>query len=809
MVTPSTALDPLDDTIEQFYVTLEEARRKFKPVLASRTVADEDPSYDRHTEAFKKLIQSPSFDEEILDTLVSIYTTLQHLHNSLSTNSNGTESHFNTQTTELQLIVKNCLLKGKVFVLDLWTCMISLDEAVDFKQPCVAQCYELTLRTVIQSHNDESGIESESVSVNVDTILHQYVSYQKRVLRSHCKTYIAQLVTLRREIRSLTNMSIRQYLEHQRSNTTTTTLHSQEYNSNNTSSSGDGILSSKQPHADTLSNILAEASHLIHPLASWIQSLHHPTSDESNIYEIQLSKLIVQTCRDAIHILDKEGQALAVTVGNWLLIDYGYISDPVTSRQQQHTMNNNNHRIENATTPKDKPLSYMDSTLDEMSFLCQVISRYRLFLNHIASLSSHESWLQHSSAITFMDELFTHLQEVSLFYATTEIELIQAKFSHALKLATPIDIVLGKQMYVPSIVEDGYYITTRAIERAHATMCNRALSMVIHFICELWSLTLNNNDEDHEEDTAIISVGAIYTSLINRIGCKEEHFHCMAHPNLQDKGGSTKKNSTTAGGDSTSTFTGGFATALLDALDNDDTTSSATTSSKPRSYPSSTTTLSTSRNIPKAPSSGGSSRLRAADLHPYYLDSRFCILNGIQSASTACHGLVTLLDSITDEVIARDTNDTFTNKQTSMLDLSKAELQTHSKSYFQLLENYILDTVFEYLGRVSDTSSTPPLIASLPSSPPFYRLYYNLTHEMYNLDVNSFQKADNVKRLDDEWIEPLRVSRLVRELLIGKCDARVHLLIAKVCNKFMEIPFSINFLYQLDDIVYAATKLIS
>jgi hypothetical protein len=269
-------------------------------------------------------------------------------------------------------------------------------------------------------------------------------------------------------------------------------------------------------------------------------------------------------------------------------------------------------------------------------------------------------------------------------------------------MAAPIDIVLGKQMFVPSIVEDAYYISTRAMERAHASMCNRALSMVIHFICEFWSLTLSHQNEEDEKEVAAIGMGTIYTSLIHQAGCKEEHFYLAAHPHVQDKGGGSTNKNLPSSSNGDSTFTGGFATALLDALDSDEAKSSGTSAAK-----------SMRQNIPKAPSSG-SSWSRGADLYQYHLDSRFCTLNGIQSAATACDGLLSFLDSITDEVAARDINEITTTKRssTSMLDLAKGELQSHSKSYINLLENHIQDIVFEYLGRVLDTSSSPPLIAS-------------------------------------------------------------------------------------------------
>jgi hypothetical protein len=521
------------------------------------------------------------------------------------------------------------------------------------------------------------------------------------------------------------------------------------------------IITSKQPHADTIASILGEASHLMHPLALWIQGyesiLQDPQMGAASHPEKDLAQIITTSCIDAIHTLHKEAQTLAVTVGNWMLIDYGYIQDPLLHTSNKRFFDKDSlHNPE--TGYQDKPLNHFDSTLDEMAFACQIISRYGLFWNHITTLSNITNKLSDG-------EIYTHWQEVSLFYATSEIDLCKAKFSRALTMAMPIEIVLGKNTFVPSVVEDAYYISSRAVERASSTKCNRALSMVIHSICELWSVTPVSNDED------LSLLGAVYSALIQQVGCTEEHF-CIAKESEQEKRSNPRGTQPMKTSSPDLTFVGGFATALLVALDTDE---HATIRSNDAAS-------STSRALPKAPSSG-SSWSRGTDLYQYHIDSKICLLNGIQAAFVACDGLETLLDSLSEEIMTWDSLDSHgngKNNNSSMTDVSKKELQSHSKAYRQLLDHQIEELVLEYLGRVMDASSVPPFIASLPSSPPIHRLFYNVTHENYELDGDSFQKLDDEKRFDEEWIAPLRASRLVRELRSGKCDTQVHVCLAKV-----------------------------
>jgi hypothetical protein len=492
----------LEDAIQEFYIELEETRRRFRPLLQ---LAVEDPTIVRNvnvrdTVQFQTLVDSESLDEQILVAADSVYAKL-HTVDSLLEHFNHTGPSTSGIQQELRMIVENCALKGRSFIVDLWTgTILHLEEALDFKQPCVAQLFELTLRA-ISRHSEPS------------TIQNHYISYQKKVLRAHCKSFIAQIVSLRREARTLEAISMRQFIDQK--------AQSQSLLEDNSTKS---IITSKQPHADTIASILGEASHLMHPLALWIQGyepiLQDPQMGVASHPEKDLAQIITTSCIDAIHTLHKEAQTLAVTVGNWMLIDYGYIQDPLLHTSNKRFFDKDSlHNPE--TGYQDKPLNHFDSTLDEMAFACQIISRYGLFWNHITTLSNITNKLSDG-------EIYTHWQEVSLFYATSEIDLCKAKFSRALTMAMPIEIVLGKHTFVPSVVEDAYYISSRAVERASSTKCNRALSMVIHSICELWSVTPVSNDED------LSLLGAVYSALIQQVGCTEEHF-CIAKESDQEK----------------------------------------------------------------------------------------------------------------------------------------------------------------------------------------------------------------------------------------------------------------------------------
>ena len=102
--------------------------------------------------------------------------------------------------------------------------------------------------------------------------------------------------------------------------------------------------------------------------------------------------------------------------------------------------------------------------------------------------------------------------------------------------------------------------------------------------------------------------------------------------------------------------------------------------------------------------------------------------------------------------------------------LAKEQMESHSKSYKNLLYKSIHEIVIEWCGKVSDTRISPPFIASLPQSPCLHRIYFYLSHEEYDLDSSKFHKAEADERIDKLLIRPLKDPRLLMQVWNGKCD---------------------------------------
>jgi hypothetical protein len=59
-------------------------------------------------------------------------------------------------------------------------------------------------------------------------------------------------------------------------------------------------------------------------------------------------------------------------------------------------------------------------------------------------------------------------------------------------LATPVHIVLGTSIEVPSVVEDAQYLSTRALERAASTRSTQAIGTVAHSVSShIWSIAIS------------------------------------------------------------------------------------------------------------------------------------------------------------------------------------------------------------------------------------------------------------------------------------------------------------------------------
>eukprot|EP00986_Skeletonema_menzelii_P011315 scaffold5803_cov156-Skeletonema_menzelii.AAC.13 len=279
-----------------------------------------------------------------------------------------------------------------------------------------------------------------------------------------------------------------------------------------------------QPHAQAITVLLGEASSLIQPLAAWRDGL---TPSQQGVTDI--ISILKQMCEEAMEILDSEAQKLAVTVGGWFRPD----QRGITILEQ-----NGNEKQEAAD------LLSIESSLEEMAFMCQVLSRYSTFSRQ--TVSKDDSSMENSSS-----ELQNLLTEQSLHYSTLETRLATLQFNQALSLATPQLIELGRpSLKVPSIVEDAHFVCVRAIDRAAGTRSERAVWTVGHWVTEVWGVDSGGGMPGD-------SVKGVYQALIEGIGCVGEP------PVEQD-------NQNNAGQSTPSKPENAFAAALLEAVDDGD-----------------------------------------------------------------------------------------------------------------------------------------------------------------------------------------------------------------------------------------------
>jgi len=650
-------------------------------------------------------------------------------------------------------------------------------------QTAIARMLELTIQLALESKFDDkdntilsstktngSGSHNNSnrngLPSMIGTILEQYTAYQRQVLRLRSKPSIAHVAKIRKAAGS-SNISVAELI----------TMYQKDQESENHDGDQQAPLTTMaasngedededeqkrfltQPHAHAICQILGEASSLIHPLVQWHDGMIESSNTHSSL-ERQVQDALLQVCHDAIEILNQEAQTLAITVGNWFLVDYSS-SSPACEFSP----------FPNVTTS--------NKAVDEMGFICQVISRYCSFQSNILLLSSLSSSDKQSIAtqqqkqtlllsLVGTGELGQHLQEQSLNYSTTETKLVDTNLKRALRLAKPVEIVIGSNLFVPSIVEDAYFISTRAMERASETMCDKAFWIVVHFIGELWSTSSHEGDTNLNNDNTVAC--NIYDALIKQIGCV-----------VEGSVGSSNKEEMKGHGTSTSKPKSGaslFANALLNVLDKD----------------SSKKTTIEQGAIKKAPLSG--STFQNIDCRQVQIDTLFCTLNGIHAASSACVGLSELLASLrydneqeqegstheSEEAKIQQQSNTECKRSnqdaTSMVQFVEEQLMSHSLSYTTLLREQIINTISKQCGTVLDTQVPPTFIASLPSAPSLHRLYYYLSETQYHLDALAFQRAEIDER-DMEMMVPLRECPFVAQVCSLKCEEGVTVCIAQ------------------------------
>ncbi|KAL7467391.1 hypothetical protein ACHAXS_007626 [Conticribra weissflogii] len=643
-----------------------------------------------------------------------------------------------------------------------------VNEGEEFKiQPCMARLAELALRMIniqsllppsiipptrvhhLKNHDDDSGDE-EDTEVTFTSISHTYAQYQRRCLRSRSKQVISNLVELRRLAQSQ-NCFVSDILEEERKRqqlelTGGAILDDDDLNGGHDGHGGldgygaDTVTQREQPHAQTITVILGEASSLIQPLAAWRDAIP-PDAENTNC------SMLRKMCQEAMDVLDHESQNLAVTVGSWFGKD-------------QRGIYALEHDKDAGNSQESADLLSMEAALEEMAFSCQVISRYCVFsqqtvVNHKVTTTTdrnHDSNLQNL------------LTEQSLHYSTLETRLATLQFAQALSLASPQLIELGRQnLKVPSIVEDAHYLCVRAIERAAGTRSERAIWTVGHWICETWGV---------DESGGIGSGGGVFRALMEGVGCTAEKSMKMPHQNESDRVETMSK------------IENSFAAALLESMDDDighDENAVGTGTAPPSGGMSSA--------LWEKIGVGEKFGENKEKIMQTKIDAELCALNGIYAAANACSALSGLFAELVEERLQDEgvaNGGKRTGGKSSMLTFARDELASHSRSYQRLLQQRVRSLITDWCGADDVFDCDGRLCLQ--------NLRLFIENEVYNLDSASFKTLENEDRLEVEIIGPVRKSQIFIEVGQDKCDVAVILHMAEAMSlKSTEIILDLLF----------------
>lgn len=504
-------------------------------------------------------------------------------------------------------------------------------------------------------------------------IVQKYVAYQRKTVRERSKPFIAKLVQDRREKANKPSLEI-------------------------------------LPHSHVITAILGQASALIHPLLVWMFSLPPPPAGAKQ-EENKLVEAIRQLCTDSIEILDEQAQTLTKTVSDWFWEDRK-VDEWMAKSNSEDTLDHEQDR--------KYFLGELDGLVEEMAFICQVIDRYK------ALMQGFPKKLQS----TIEQELSP---EWTWKYATLERFLITQQWKSALILASPVHIVLGTSIQVPSVVEDAQYLSTRALERAASTRSTQAIGTVAHSISShVWSTDIS---------------GGVNQALNEQVGCFVDE-GWQEEPKKEESASKPAASSNS------------FASALLDALD-DDISKDIDNSSAPKKP---------TRAPSNAPSSGLLSSLVGGGdgLQQIRINTDFCSLNGIHSASTACHSLVKFLNGLLEnpESIGSGEEGSHTTEETNnMIQLAREELSNYSTAYEQMLKCQVKHVIEKWCGSIENA----PKRRKGPCLPLVRNFFEN---ESFELDSSAFKKAEADIRLEDELLGPLDESKFLQQLG-DKCDEDV------------------------------------
>ena len=719
------------DGIQQCQLAMEESRLSLLPIMTIMEADDEQLPADR--------IKDCSDGKIVHDCLAAVERIIGSFGVLLSRladsglilldeqgNPQGESSKHNRDDVYL-LMASNCIAKASGFVGHQCFTLLEGDSMIDDGplddytkggqgeeeheslpvQPCMARLTELTLRilqtetTIVAAGNRSSG------EISATSLIEAYADYQRRCVRARSKSSITSLAELRR-IATSQGCHVSDILDEERMRQQFDTgIHSED---DDNEEGGEGGTTRGQPHAQAITVILGEASSLMQPLAAWRDALA-PTSEGANELCLQIQRL----CQESVETLDNEAQTLATTVGSWFVAD-------------QSGLANLEQSTEDETHTRSDLLS-IESSLEEMAFMCQVVARYCEF--------SKQTVQNNGPGTSKLQDLLT---ENSLHYSTLETRLATMQFRQALSLASPQLIELGRPaLQVPSIVEDSHYICVRAIERASGTRSEQAIWTVGHFVCEIWGASESKG---------------VYNALMEGIGSIGDS---STHGNSANESTATTPTK----------IDNAFAAALLEAVDGDGDDQVEPSRSNPNS----------------APPSGGlsalfGSRSNVGECQQRRIDSELCALNGIAAASNSCSALSNLFGELVDEknreAPPSSSRGAGKDSDSSMLTFARDELASHSQSYKSLLNKRVQALVSELCGGDDLFDCDGQLCLQ--------NLRLFIKGEVYNINSASLSSLESDDRLESAIIGPIRRSKVFEEIAMDKCDAVVVLLIAETMS---------------------------
>lgn len=593
------------------------------------------------------------------------------------------------------------------------------------------------------------SLTPEKRQETLESIVSTYVGYQRRVIRQRCKPSIKQLVARRKLLQQASSWLHRA---------------EEEEDDDNAHEDGNGTdlgerKEAKATHSHVLTTILGQASALIHPLHMWQASLPPKF--------VHLHAL----CTQSIATVDEQAQSMAQTIAGWYMEDHEV--DSRWMAQSAAADSGGTH------DPQSEELSDLDAIVDELAFGCQVMDRYLALLGRGGREGNPGG--KGSNKRTPIQELHP---EWTWKYASLERYLTGQQLQSALRLAQPVQIVLGTPIQVPSMVEDAQFLSTRALERAASARSSQAIGTVAHAIASsIWSTDVE---------------GGIYQALLNQRGCYQSANQTPPQTSEASSSAPTGAATTNSGG-------GSFASNLLGALDDDLATAPIT---PPRGAATTTARAPSSGNFLGLGSlassltggnsgtpnninnTGGGGAGRGPTSAAGRLSTYLCAMNGMHSAAASCTSLVHVLDSLLPERSPSGDGEeedpehfrVTASSNTSMIELAREELFRFAHSYESFIQDQVKMVVTEYCGSVQDA----PVFRGSQCLPV---LKYYLERDHYELaNADDLLKAEDEARLSQQILDPLRQSILLQKL--DQCDGEVLVAICgELAGRLVEVIF--------------------